>query len=117
MKRISGHVAHKNGAHDFANVFSGMIADQLVEPASDEQLQKFKQNLVSKLSKLVEDGKDCIPLDCDYSPCSTLKGAAIDADIPLMNFPWKVSMRIHPDAVSVKDGYGQPWVDIWPIKH
>lgn len=117
MKRISGQVIHDNGDPTFGSVFAGMLMDQMVKPASDAQLQKFKNSLVMRLSALASQGRERIWMECDYSPDMTLSAAAVDADIPRDNFPWKVSMRINSDGVEVKDGYGEPWVRIWPIEH
>jgi len=115
MKRISGKVKHDNGDNSFGSVFAGLMADDLVKPASDAQLQKFKNNLVMRLSTLAGQGRERIWVDCDYSPDMVLSAAAVDADIPRDNFPWKVSMDIDSNGVEVKDGYGEPWVKIWPI--
>lgn len=117
MKRISGKIEHDNGDNSFGSVFAGMLADQMVKPASNAQLQKFKNSLVMRLSTLAGQGRSSIWMDCDYAPDMTLSAAAVDADIPRANFPWKVSMRVNSDGVEVKDGYGEPWVDIWPVEH
>lgn len=115
--RISGKVEHDNGDSNFGSVFAGLLADDMVKPASNAQLQKFKNNLVMRLSTLASQGRDSLWLDCDYSPDMTLSAAAADAGIPRDNFPWKVSMRIDEECVTVKNGYGAPWVRIWPIEH
>jgi len=115
MNRISGQTAHDNGDSTFGSVFAGMLADQMVKPASEAQLQKFKNSLVMRLSTLAGQGRDRIWMECDYSPDTTLSAAAVDADIPRDNFPWKVSMRVDFECVQVSDGYGMPWVRIWPV--
>ena len=113
--RISGKTTHDNGDSTFGSVFAGMLADQMVKPATKAQLQKFKNSLVMRLSTLAGQGRSSIWMDCDYSPDLTLSAAAVDADIPRDNFPWKVNMRINSECVEVKDGYGMPWVRIWPV--
>lgn len=115
MKRISGQTIHDNGDPTFGSVFAGMLADQMIKPASDTQLQKFKNSLVMRLSTLAGQGRNSIWMDCDYVPDMTLSAAAVDADIPRVNFPWKVNMRVNADCVEVEDGYGAPWVRIWPV--
>jgi len=117
MKRISGQVTHDNGDNSFGSVFAGMLADQMVKPASDDQLQRFKNSLVIRLSVMADQGRKNIWMDSDYSPDITLSAAAVDADIPKDNFPWKTNMRIEKDRVEVKNGYGMPWVRIWPVEH
>ncbi len=117
MKRISGQVTHQNGDDNFGSVLAGLIADMNTRLVAAEKLQEFKRILIEKLTDMDSDNRDSIYLDCDYSPCRILADAAKKADIPLDNFPWKVSMQIHPDLVGVKNGYGEPWVTIWPIKH
>jgi len=88
-------------------------------PLGKDQLQRFKNNLVMLLSRKasIGFGVDCITLDCDYAPCGILSDAGKDADIPTANFPWKVTMAVKPDKVLVSDGYGMPWVQVWPIEH
>lgn len=117
MERISGQTIHDNGDSTFGSVFAGMLADQMVKPASDAQLQKFKNNLVMRLSTLADQGRESIWMDCDYAPDMTLSAAAADADIPRDNFPWKVCMHVEPECVLVSDGYAMPWVRIWPVEH
>lgn len=114
-KRISVPVKHDNGDNSFGSIFAGMLADEIAKPIPNGKLQKFKNNLLMRLSVLSGQGRTSIWLECDYDPCMMLAAAASDSDIPRENFPWKVSMRINPDAVEVKDGYGMPWVKIWPI--
>jgi len=114
-KRISGKVTHDNGDNSFGSIFTGLLADNMTKPIPDGKLRKFKNNLLMRLSVLSGQGRTRIWLDCDYAPCMVLAAAASDSDILRENFPWKVSMRIDPDAVEVKDGYGMPWVKIWPI--
>jgi hypothetical protein len=114
-KRISGKVKHDNGDNSFGSIFAGLMADDIAKPIPNGKLQKFKNNLLMRLSVLSGQGRTSIWLECDYGPCMMLAAAASDSDIPKENFPWKVSMRINPDAVEVKDGYGMPWVKIWPV--
>lgn len=116
-KRISGKVKHDNGDNSFGSVFAGMLADEITKPIPDGKLQKFKNNLLMRLSVLSGQGRTNIWLDCDYAPCMELAAAAADSDILRENFPWKVTMRIEQDAVEVKDGYGMPWVKVWPVEH
>ena len=114
-KRISGQTIHNNGDNSFGSVFAGMLADQMVKPASDAQLQKFKNSLVMRISEKVSQGVNIVYLRCDYAPCRELIESAKSANIPLDNFPWKTDMRIENDLIEVSDGYGMPWVDIWPV--
>lgn len=113
--RISGQTIHDNGDPTFGSVFAGMLADQMVKPSSDAQLQKFKNSLVMRLSEYASIGSTNIRLESDYAPCKMLSDSAKDADIPLENFPWKVCMYVEPKYVQVSDGYGMPWVNIWPV--
>lgn len=115
MNRISGQVIHNNGDKSFGSIFAGMLADDMVRPATEGQLQRFKNSLVMRLSEYAGQGRTTIWLSCDYAPDMTLSAAAVDADIPRDNFPWKVSMRIDMEGVEVSDGYGMPWVKVWPI--
>lgn len=116
-KRISGKVVHDNGDNSFGSIFAGMLADTGVKLLSDAQLQKFKNSLVMRISEKVSQGVTVVYLRCDYAPCRELSEPAKDADIPLDNFPWKTDMRIENDLIEVSDGYGMPWVQVWPVEH
>lgn len=113
MNRISGQTIHDNGDDHFGSMLAGALADMHAEMLDSDRAHKFKDVLVEKLTKLVSDNRPSIWLDCDYSPCVTLLEAARQTGVPLDNFPWKTTMKIHPDNVQVKNGYGQPYVAIW----
>lgn len=100
---------HDNGDISFGSIYAGMIADMCAEEANDEKVNRFIDFLAeSIMGRNKESGRE-IMLDCDYNPCTMLRDCAEKAEINKNNFPWKTSMRISPDKIYVKEGYGQPY--------
>jgi len=102
---------HDNGEKDPSNILAMALADMISiknRPGS-EQIGQFEMDLSTELMNLKEDS---IIIDCDYSPDPILARVAKRYNIPLLSFPFKTSMRIENDVVTVKDGYGQSFVEI-----
>lgn len=95
--------SHSNGDDSFASFMAGVMADHLAdkESVSEEQLTMFETYLIDDIIKC-----DSIILRCDYDPDIKLAEAAEKAGIDCMKFPWKTSMYIDHDKISVCDGYG-----------
>lgn len=82
---------------------------------SKEQVVIFKEELAQLIvEKMSYSWKgECI-LDVDYHPDMLLYTAAQIAGIDdNMSFPWKTSMRITKNKVSVSEGYAAPWETLW----
>ena len=113
--KIDGTKHHDNGDKTMTGVLSMMLADMGSYIATDEQLSIF----VDSLSKAIVDAaSDCIPslgvyLGSDYGPSDLLCGAADDAKINYLNFPFKTHMYVHENLVEVSDGYAQPYEVIY----
>lgn len=95
--------SHSNGDDSFASVMAGIMADHLADKnsVSEEQFVIFETYLIDSIIKC-----DHIVLRCDYGPDIKLSAAAEKAGIDRIKFPWKTSMYIDYDIISVSDGYG-----------
>ncbi len=91
------------------SVFSAMVLavsrDEAREQYPEEKIQQFTALLESGLKKL-NDGVH-IWVGVDYHPCDVLEEAFQGADLGQSYgaFPVKTDMHIHPDAVTVGEGY------------
>lgn len=94
--------SHNNGNDSFASVMAGIMADYLADKnhVSEEQFAAFETHLIDRII-----GYDRIVLSCDYGPDHELAEAAEKAGIDCTRFPWKTSMYINNDEISVSDGY------------
>ena len=94
--------SHSNGDDSFASVMAGIMADYLADKncVSEEQYGTFETCLIDRIIEY-----DRIVLSCDYGPDPELAEAAERAGIDRGKFPWKTSMYINNDEISVSDGY------------
>ena len=104
--KIGGNVHHDNGDDSFGSFIAMFMADSLANPATEEQISKFKELLIASLMDESNEVRVRFGLNCDYSPCSLLADAAKEAGISEYNFPYKTSMFIDERGVRVFDGYG-----------
>lgn len=91
--------SHSNGDDSFASVMADHLASK--NSVSEEQFTTFETYLIDDILKC-----DRIVLRCDYGPDIKLSAAAEKAGIDRNKFPWKTSMYIDYDIISVSDGYG-----------
>ncbi len=111
--KISGNVRHDNGAlNEAPSAMACILADLLVKPITEEQLETFKAVLEERLiEQLSSRGR--VDLYCDYGPDIFLREAAEKANIPTVNFPFKTGMYIEYNGdVRVKEGYACPYTTI-----
>ena len=89
-----------------SSFFIMMMGYQLAtqKSASKEQLDKFCKILSQRISEELDHSND-IYIECDYGPCALLSEASKLAGIDTCLFPFKRSMWIRSDSVTVKDGY------------
>ena len=106
---ISGTHHHDNGAEDNRNLLAMSLADAIaaVNRPTDDQVSKFVDLLTDKLVNT-----DNISIYCDYHPDLFLLEVAEKVGIDESVFPYKTSMSIRNDVVSVKSGYGSSYIDI-----
>ena len=111
--QICGNKPHDNGDSGRSSVFACMLADMGREPVSDEQRKVFEDELVVQINKLFEEwGENGASIGCDYGPDLYLSNAADKAGINHLNFPFKTDMFFRNGVISVKEGYGQPIVEL-----
>jgi hypothetical protein len=109
--------SHNNGDLGETSVFAGMLADMLSKPIGLDTRDRFVEELTNSLVEYAKEYHGAyICLDCDYAPDQILSNAARKTGVDLANFPWKTSMHVCPSEVRVKDGYGAPWLTIYPAE-
>ncbi len=81
---------------------------------SKEQIDIFRKELADIIVEQMKSSRngEC-NLDVDYEPDMLLHEAAHKAGIDDMGFPWKTSMVISKDKVSVSVGYAADWKTLW----
>ena len=117
--KVTGKTVHDNGDNSFASMFAGALADDMVKQVTDVNKQKFIEALAKNIIEFPYMESSCI--GCDYHPDRILSEAAKKAGISEFNFPWKTYMSVGCDPtgnfiITVREGYGAPPVDIYPIK-
>lgn len=95
---------------DFVSVTAHMLADK--HPVTPEAGRGFAQALQRRVE---EDLKrpGWTHLGVDYGPDPMLAEAAEEAGVSMSRFPWKTSMWVHRDYVTVSTGYGAPIRLVW----
>lgn len=96
-----------NGDNGSSTVLVKLLASANTNYINTEKKEKF----IYQLSKDIENTlakEQKVVLSVDYHPCKLLYDAAIYADIPNSNFPWKTIMWITKNKVSVCYGYKAP---------
>tara|TARA_R110002096_G_scaffold66682_2_gene162194 strand:- start:22071 stop:22490 length:420 start_codon:yes stop_codon:yes gene_type:complete len=87
---------------------ASMIATSMVVAPEEDKLEKFGELLVDAIMTPSEDSPDYYPnttLGSDYGPDRVLSDAAEAAGLKCQ-FPWKTTMWVYGDSVSVSYGYG-----------
>lgn len=99
------------GADSPALAMAEAIARGNVSVLLDEQVQTFVNYLQTYISDMLPwDSR--VDIVTDYGPDALLSRAALLADIPVSNFPWKTRMVITADNVKVAYGYGSGYVQL-----
>lgn len=104
--KIGGDIHHDNGDDSFAGFIAMFMADSLAKPVTEKQIEAFKEALIASLTDSRNERIVSLGLDCDYSPCTILRNAAMEAGISEHNFPYKTSMYFDERGIRVFDGYG-----------
>ncbi len=82
-------------------------------PVTNDQADAFEQALTEAICAEVAKYGSCY-LDVDYHPDRILYEAAQKAGITSDScFPWKTTMRVSKDYVSVSAGYAAPHEKLW----
>lgn len=96
-----------NGDTSQTGALSMMLSKMLVKDTNQEQLNKFKSLLQTKIYENLAYDKDYI-LSVDYGPCRDLYEVAQESGISENNFPCKTDMWIGKDHLIVSYGYRAP---------
>ncbi len=109
-RKFISNPAFDNGANDPQNIMAQGLASMLVQPVTEEQLDKFEDALVNRIMSKDEWGCYRTRLCVDYHPCQELAESAEEAGISPNNFPWKTNMTVYGDTVCYSPGYGAEWI-------
>ena len=79
-----------------------------------EQIDNFKKELANAIVEKINSSTngECY-LNVDYDPDVLLSTAAKNAGMSSTEFPWKTSMTVSKNAVSVLAGYTATWETLW----
>lgn len=98
-------------ASSFAMIFATMLATDL-KPSS-KAIDFFEEKLADVIKEIIEtDGY--LTLSVDYAPDYILSSIAQETGVSTDVFPWKTTMRIEKDKVSVSAGYAAPYKTLFP---
>lgn len=92
---------------DKSGGMAGMLASMLAKPIDYIVRDKFVKELSRIILSTMDNRSENYThfIDVDYGPCSDLSTAAKLSGLPENNFPWKTSMHIGRNFVSVRYGY------------
>ena len=103
--------AIKNPSFDngdpFTSIFATLLTADMDKPSNDK-VEKFKKYLADEIRKGIIENPNYFTLSVDYDPDEHLSKAASKAhlDTSVASFPWKTTMFVTRDKVSVRAGYG-----------
>lgn len=103
---------------DIVNSFGRKTAELTANLAlehqfSEKQIKKFEEELANFIAFSVRE-KGKLILTVDYAPDSNLNRIASKCGIKQNFFPWKTTMKITADKVTVKSGLISPIEIIYP---
>lgn len=98
-------------AGGIAMILGSLIAMES-EPSS-KSIDLFEQNLADTIKEHVESSGPLI-LSVDYGPDALLGKIALKSGVNTNGFPWRTTMWIETEKVSVCAGYGAPTKIIFP---
>ncbi|MBO5141662.1 MAG: hypothetical protein J6C46_01455 [Clostridia bacterium] len=82
---------------------------------SQDDILVFKSTLADEIEKELKEYTTCV-LDVDYGPCEALGRAGEKIGMDGMSFPWKTSMHVSKEQVTVSAGYAAPREILWSDK-
>ena len=107
MSSMLAHVSNKNNMPDVLQKFGEELRKILLAPLDWEYVNPHNKE-VNKYSTLFRQ------LSVDYGPDIPLSKAAERAGLK-MEFPWKTTMSLNEDYLSLGYGYGAPYVYHYPL--
>lgn len=109
---------HFNNGDDSSTGGIGMMLATMLASktqASNEKIDLFEKKLAETIKEEVED-RDSMTLSVDYGPDRVLGRLAEECAVSTNGFPWKTTMWIDKENVSVSSGYRSPEKTIFPIE-
>jgi len=111
---------HDNNDDSFAGYFANTLLGRLQADISEEQLDRFEEILIGKLSDPDYDGVfrgrwGMLHIGTDYHPEKVLRESAEEVGIKVntATFPIKTMMWLQPGYVKVGRGHGVRMVEIF----
>lgn len=104
-KRMLRSPKYDNGDASPAGGLAMMMAHAIPSNVDEEKLTVFGQELAKCLMTRDAHGWCDTHLGVDYGPCKTLADCAKAAGL-LVEFPWKTTMHVYADHLSLAYGYG-----------
>lgn len=105
-KKVASNQPHSNGDNGNTSIVICLFIDSMAKKISEEQVEVFKKELAMRIEKESKAWSK-LSIGSDYGPCTMLEQAALEAGIPVANFPFKTWMYIsEKDGIVVRDGYG-----------
>lgn len=80
---------------------------------SSESIDLFEERLAETIKEKVENGGS-ITLSVDYHPDYILSSIANETGVSASGFPWKTTMWVKSNHVSVSTGFAAPAKTIFP---
>ena len=107
-----------NMSHDSRDQFAMLLglynARATNSGISQKTYEDFEKCLIEVIQEEVNRYGSCT-LQCDYGPMGELAIAAQRANMPTGGFPWKTSMEIKPNKITVRKGYGAQEDEIFKV--
>ena len=94
-----------------AGMLASVLADQ--HPVTEETGAAFAELLAEEITRRTADGRVGVTLGVDYGPDMVLAGVAGRVGVDGSRFPWKTTMWVKGDIVTVSAGYGAAQRIVW----
>ncbi len=102
-----------SSAGGLAMILAGMLA--MDTKPSDESIDLFEKELAETIKEQVES-RGSMTLSVDYGPDYILGSLAEKTGVSTNGFPWKTTMWVRSNEVTVSAGYAAPAETIFPTE-
>lgn len=102
-----------SSAGGLAMILAGMLA--MDTQPSDESIDLFEKELAETIKEQVER-RGSMTLSVDYGPDYILGSLAEKTGVSTNGFPWKTTMWVRENEVTVSAGYAAPAKTIFPTE-
>ena len=93
--------------------FLSIMAANTIKRYSEEEIRIFKVTLAEAIIEELKIHRICV-LNVDYGPCDFFANAGEKIGVNgMMGWPWKTSMNVSEEQVTISAGYGAPWNVLW----